>query len=61
MLVPGLGRTRTRLEASNLYGTLRRMRELHSSSKVHALITAVYLPSRIAGDALTTLCGGWKP
>eukprot|EP00963_Diacronema_lutheri_P006866 scaffold614_cov378-Pavlova_lutheri.AAC.14 len=25
------------------------------------LIIAVKLPSRIAGDATTILCGGWKP
>eukprot|EP00963_Diacronema_lutheri_P003177 scaffold266_cov383-Pavlova_lutheri.AAC.1 len=61
MLVPGLGSIRPRLEASNVYGTLRGISELHSSSKVPALKSAMKLPSRIVRDAPTILCVGLKP
>eukprot|EP00963_Diacronema_lutheri_P000765 scaffold46_cov318-Pavlova_lutheri.AAC.1 len=41
MLVPGIVRTRPSEQPSDISGILRGMRELQSSSKVHALESAV--------------------
>lgn len=41
MLVPGIVRTRPSEQPSDISGNLRGMRELQSSSKVHALESAV--------------------